>query len=1007
MNKRLYTIFLISVFLLLPGFSTAAERIYNVLFVQSYAPETPWHNDLVRGLKDGFGESGLKVNITTEFLDANFWTYQSEKLIMRRFCERARERGTDLIVTVSDEAFHTLLTCGDSLALQLPVVFFNIKYPEGSLIDSLPNVCGYTANPDFGELLRQASRLFPTRTEVVCISDNSLLSSKGKDDFMNEWEGFVEEHPEYTVTFYNSQTDTTNKIIASTCYPRNTHKTLIIAPKWSSFMSFIGRNSKAPFFSCENLALTNGAFGAYDADSYASAHEVGRTAADVLRGKSPSEVGIIESPLKFMYDFKQLVFFKVDPKQASAIGGTIINEPYMEKYRMLYILLYSSILALLVFLIVWLYRINRRESRRRIHAQTRLLIQNRLVAQRDEFDNVFHSIRDGVITYDTDFRIHFTNRSLLKMLHLPKDEAARPYEGLPAGSIFKIYNNGKEILRPMLKQVVTEESSVVIPENSFMQEVHSGSYFPVSGEVVPIRAHGKITGMALSARNISDEEMQKRFFSMAVDESSIYPWQYNIRTGLFTFPAGFLTRFGFAENKTTISRGEMDRMIHPDDQESAYEIFNRALAGLSQSTRMSFRQLSGDGNYEWWEYRTSVLAGLTTDTPYSILGVCQSIQRYKTTEEELTAARDKALQADKLKSAFLANMSHEIRTPLNAIVGFSELMVYSEDPAEKEEYMSIIQSNNELLLRLINDILDLSKIESGILERKRETFNLAKVCNELYTMIQPKITNPDVEFQMDNSGPDCWIFLDRSRLKQVWMNYLTNAVKCTKSGYIKMGYSIEREGIRIYVEDSGVGIPEELQERVFGRFQKLNEFAQGTGLGLAISRAIIEGAGGEVGFTSTPGIGSTFWAWIPCEISTQKEHTPTISLPLQHQLSLNEIDKKELKILIAEDNESNYSLVQHILKSYHLTHVQNGAEAVNKVREEEFDLVLMDMKMPVMGGLEATRKIREFNNRIPIIALTANAFDADRISALDAGCNEFLAKPLKKSQLLELFSKKW
>lgn len=194
---------------------------------------------------------------------------------------------------------------------------------------------------------------------------------------------------------------------------------------------------------------------------------------------------------------------------------------------------------------------------------------------------------------------------------------------------------------------------------------------------------------------------------------------------------------------------------------------------------------------------------------------------------------------------------------------------------------------------------------------------------------------------------------------------------------------------------------------MFGRFQKLNEFAQGTGLGLAISRAIIEGAGGEVGFTSTPGIGSTFWAWIPCEISTQKEHTPTISLPLQHQLSLNEIDKKELKILIAEDNESNYSLVQHILKSYHLTHVQNGAEAVNKVREEEFDLVLMDMKMPVMGGLEATRKIREFNNRIPIIALTANAFDADRISALDAGCNEFLAKPLKKSQLLELFSKKW
>ena len=378
---------------------------------------------------------------------------------------------------------------------------------------------------------------------------------------------------------------------------------------------------------------------------------------------------------------------------------------------------------------------------------------------------------------------------------------------------------------------------------------------------------------------------------------------------------------------------------------------------------------------------------------------------YETRQSELEI--QKVREADKLKSAFLANMSHEIRTPLNAIVGFSELMVYSEDPAEKEEYMSIIQSNNELLLRLINDILDLSKIESGILERKRETFNLAKVCGELYTMIQPKITNPDVEFQMANSGPDCWIFLDRNRLKQVWMNYLTNAIKCTKSGHIKMGYGIERGGIRIYVEDSGVGIPIELQERVFGRFQKLNEFAQGTGLGLAISRAIIEGAGGEVGFTSTPDVGSTFWAWIPCEISIQEEDSPTVSQPSKQQTSLNEIDKKELKILIAEDNDSNYTLVQHILNNYNLTHVQNGVEAVNKVREEEFDLILMDMKMPVMGGLEATRKIRDFDTKIPIIALTANAFDSDRTCAIEAGCNAFLAKPVKKRQLLDLVTAQW
>ena len=166
-------------------------------------------------------------------------------------------------------------------------------------------------------------------------------------------------------------------------------------------------------------------------------------------------------------------------------------------------------------------------------------------------------------------------------------------------------------------------------------------------------------------------------------------------------------------------------------------------------------------------------------------------------------------------------------------------------------------------MRLINDILDLSKIESGIIERRKENFNLAKVCNELFVTIQAKMTNPNVELRLDGPNSECWVLLDRNRLKQVWMNFLTNAVKCTKSGYIKMGYGIEREGLRIYVEDTGIGIPDDLHDKVFTRFEKLNEFSQGTGLGLTISRAIVEAAGGEVGFTSKLGVGSTFGAWLP------------------------------------------------------------------------------------------------------------------------------------------------
>ena len=868
MNRRHYCLLIVLFFAVLIQ-AAAAERTYNILFIQSYTSQTPWHSDLNQGLVKGFKESGLKVNITTEYLDADFWAFNSEKVIMRRFCQRARDRQTDLIVTASDEAFYTLFACGDSLPLQIPVVFFGIKYPDTELITAHPNVCGFTANPDFDVILRQAQKIFPRRKEVVCVIDNSFLSNKGLEDFEEEWKIFQKDNPDYRMKIYNTQNHTTSHIIAAICYPRNSYERLVVAPKWSPFLSFVGKNSKAPVFSTQNVGLTNGVFGAYDADSYTSASLAAQRAASVLKGTSPRDIGVTEITQGFIFDYKQLDFFHIDPDKVSS-SGTIVNEPYWEKYKYLFILLYPSILALLIASIVWLMRANRRESKRRIQAQTRLLVQNKLVEQRNEFDNVFHSIRDGVITYDTDFRIHFTNRSLLKMLHLPKDEAARPYEGLPAGSIFKIYNNGKEILRPMLKQVVTEESSVVIPENSFMQEVHSGSYFPVSGEVVPIRAHGKITGMALSARNISDEEMQKRFFSMAVDESSIYPWQYNIRTGLFTFPAGFLTRFGFAENKTTISRGEMDRMIHPDDQESAYEIFNRALAGLSQSTRMSFRQLSGDGNYEWWEYRTSVLAGLTTDTPYSILGVCQSIQRYKTTEEELTAARDKALQADKLKSAFLANMSHEIRTPLNAIVGFSDLLSDTSGFTEEEVklFIETINKNCGLLLALINDILDLSRIESGTMDFQFAGHNLPLLMKNVYDSQRLNMP-PGVQLVLklpENSKK--YLVTDNVRLQQVVNNLINNAVKFTTQGSITFGYTEEEPGYTsLFVEDTGKGISEDGLRHIFERFYKVDSFTQGAGLGLSICQTIVGRLNGTITVTSEEGHGTRFTVRLPdiCE----------------------------------------------------------------------------------------------------------------------------------------------
>lgn len=844
----------------------ASERTYNVLVIQSYDAQTSWNNELNRGVREGLADAGVKANIAIEYLDADFWTYGSEKVIMRRFCERARARQTDLIVTASDEAFHTLFACGDSLPRQIPVVFFGLKYLDKAMMNSLPNITGFTSNPNYTTILNQAYQIFPERKEVICVSDNSFLSQRGKEDFLNEFNAFAKNHPDYKVKMYNAQTETTSLIISSICYPRNSHGRIVIAPKWSPFISFIGKNSKAPFFSCQSLSLTNGVFCSYDADPYASARMAGVQASKILRGSTPRELGIKDTPVGFVYDYKQLNYFHVSLDRIKP--GTVVNQPYWEKYQLFYTLLYILVLALLIFVVVWLIRANRREARRRMHAQTRLLVQNRMVAQRDEFDNVFHSIRDGLITYDTDFRIHFTNRALTLMLHLPQDEKARPFEGAPAGSLFKIYNKGEELLRQMLKRVVAEGHSVVIPEGSFMQEVHSGNYFPVSGEMVPIRAHGKMTGVALSFRNVSDEEMQKRFFNLAVEESSIYPWQFNIHTGLFTFPLGFLHRFGFTE--TTIMRAEMNAMIHPEDLKRTEELFDSAIAGLSMNTRMNFRQRNADGVYEWWEYRTSVLSGLTTDMPYNILGVCQSIQRYKSTEEELTAARDKALEADKLKSAFLANMSHEIRTPLNAIVGFSDLLSDTSAfaPEEVAQFIDTINTNCGLLLALINDILDLSRIESGSMDFQFASHNLLLILRNVYD--SQRLNMPlgvELVFSVPE-GDKKYLVTDNVRLQQVVNNLINNAAKFTTSGSITFGFEeVEPGYTTLFVEDTGKGISEEGLRHIFERFYKVDNFTQGAGLGLSICQTIVGRLKGTISVTSQEGKGTRFSVRIPdtCE----------------------------------------------------------------------------------------------------------------------------------------------
>ena len=452
------------------------------------------------------------------------------------------------------------------------------------------------------------------------------------------------------------------------------------------------------------------------------------------------------------------------------------------------------------------------------------------------------------------------------------------------------------------------------------------------------------------------------------------------------------------------------KSFHPDDRDLILQFFEEVQKGNADKLSHKIRVFRENGECTWTHVNLFVRKYAPQDKVIELISINYDITDLKQIEEMLVNERDRAEASDRLKSAFLANMSHEIRTPLNAIVGFSELMAYAGEE-EKADYIQIINSNNELLLKLINDILDLSKLEAGSVELKYEPFDLSEHFENMFTSMKQRLKNPDIVLTEINPYHCCQVTLDRNRVAQIITNYVTNAIKYTSKGSIKMGYACKDGGVYFYVKDTGIGIADDKKGKVFQRFEKLDEFAQGTGLGLSICKAIAEAMGGKVGFESVHNEGSLFWAFLPCEVDTlsmveekKEENISGGEFGANDEVMEKSAGRKT--ILIAEDIQSNYQLVSTILKDhYDLLHAENGQKAVEIARSQHVDLLMMDMKMPVLDGLKATAEIRKFNVSLPIVALTAHAFDSDRIAAIKVGCNEYLVKPIEKMKLMVALKK--